>query len=307
MAGASRQTGVYPRECGGTLPSRPRPRPGRGLSPRVRGNPLAEAPELRPPGSIPASAGEPGGQQCRFLRMRVYPRECGGTHPRLADTPLPYGLSPRVRGNPRPGWRRHLRLRSIPASAGEPIPLKTRIYARRVYPRECGGTRKRAFTESPRRGLSPRVRGNRASESESASPMRSIPASAGEPDTGRAHENGARVYPRECGGTVNDPCQRGVDGGLSPRVRGNRDDTQDHRRVHGSIPASAGEPITSCLSRTAGRVYPRECGGTTVTQGRRAGEAGLSPRVRGNLAADPPRSGRIRSIPASAGEPSRGG
>ena len=57
----------------------------------------------------------------------------------------------------------------------------------------------------------------------------------------------------------------------------------------------------------AREVYPRECGGTTSYGLMPDGQHGLSPRVRGNL-----RSSRIstrptRSIPASAGEPSRRG
>ena len=50
-------------------------------------------------------------------------------------------------------------------------------------------------------------------------------------------------------------------------------------------------------------VYPRVCGGTVHAGLKRAGEKGLSPRVRGN----PVRQGRDadakRSIPACAGEP----
>ena len=37
--GCRRDVGVYPRGCGGALPARPCPSPGRGLSPRVRGSP----------------------------------------------------------------------------------------------------------------------------------------------------------------------------------------------------------------------------------------------------------------------------
>ena len=55
--------------------------------------------------------------------------------------------------------------------------------------------------------------------------------------------------------------------------------------AHGSIPAGAGEPIfLSSLSLTS-RVYPRGCGGAYRRLAPAVLEEGLSPRVRGSLAA----------------------
>ena len=57
------------------------------------------------------------------------------------------------------------------------------------------------------------------------------------------------------------------------------------------------------LADQVGGVYPRVCGGTTSASSAWIAEAGLSPRVRGNL---DPRRGvprRAGSIPACAGEP----
>ena len=70
---------VYPRVCGGTTPHLPLPHCLTGLSPRVRGNHVAERHLVRRRRSIPACAGEP-------VEDRT---------PRLAHD----GLSPRVRGN----------------------------------------------------------------------------------------------------------------------------------------------------------------------------------------------------------------
>ena len=50
---------VYPRVCGGTAGPAPGDCPGRGLSPRVRGNPSKRWQTARSGGSIPACAGEP--------------------------------------------------------------------------------------------------------------------------------------------------------------------------------------------------------------------------------------------------------
>ena len=70
------------------------------------------------------------------------------------------GLSPRVRGNPRPGAQVAGIIGSIPACAGEPsdtLPVRRFQW---VYPRVCGGTGTCRLAGVVVRGLSPRVRGN---------------------------------------------------------------------------------------------------------------------------------------------------
>ena len=70
-----------------------------------------------------------------------------------------------------------------------------------------------------------------------------------------------------------------------------------------SIPACAGEPLTSSAGLTWKPVYPRVCGGTaSATPGMVSG-GGLSPRVRGNLCLRTADGAEWRSIPACAGEP----
>ena len=130
-------TKVYPRACGGT-PCEKSPRLG--------------APSIRIDGSIPAPAGEPPLAQMTLQRASdtaVYPRACGGTDcfsrgqmsrrpglsPRLRGNPAwaairarahVQGLSPRLRGNRTcwPPMRQLVKLRSIPAPAGEPGPSR---------------------------------------------------------------------------------------------------------------------------------------------------------------------------------------
>ena len=117
------RTGVYPRVCGGTGRVIEYKAVGEGLSPRVRGNPTSpSAPALRSR-SIPACAGEP--PRCtRGVKIgRVYPRVCGGTVPLVVGVVFVYGLSPRVRGNRIPAFRCLFIWRSIPACAGEPLPI----------------------------------------------------------------------------------------------------------------------------------------------------------------------------------------
>ena len=53
--------------------------PAGGLSPRVRGNPMAANMSRSSAGSIPARAGEPRVGVLAGLFVGVYPRACGGT------------------------------------------------------------------------------------------------------------------------------------------------------------------------------------------------------------------------------------
>ena len=131
----------------------------------------------------------------------------------------------------------------------------------------------------------------------------SIPARAGEPpgDAGARGQPG--VYPRACGGTLVRTTSRSGAHGLSPRVRGNQLCPAVPLSLNGSIPARAGEPVSTTTPTCLSWVYPRACGGTcpdcvTVQLTR-----GLSPRVRGNRVGAFFVKGYLGSIPARAGEP----
>ena len=86
---------------------------------------------------------------------------CGGTDDGYDKNNATKGLSPRVRGNPRPpGWL----IRSsgtIPACAGEPFTNSFGAALKKDYPRVCGGTELDDDLSANNGGLSPRVRGNR--------------------------------------------------------------------------------------------------------------------------------------------------
>ena len=71
-----------------------------------------------------------------------------------------------------------------------------------------------------------------------------------------------RVYPRACGGTVVLWAANGNGVGLSPRLRGNRQDVGRGVSRAGSIPAPAGEPVALHMHPYVNPVYPRACGGT---------------------------------------------
>ena len=228
---------------------------------------------------------------------------CGGTTPFRPAAPTAPGLSPRVRGNHTIPLFRHTELRSIPACAGEPVGRNCNLYSIAVYPRVCGGTRPPLNRSPSRTGLSPRVRGNRDRPQPARARLGSIPACAGEPRQAFSISSFGEVYPRVCGGTSPPPPRRAPATGLSPRVRGNQKPGLPVGAGRGSIPACAGEPPRGRPAPPSSGVYPRVCGGTPRPAGRRSRRGGLSPRVRGNHAADGAARHGGGSIPACAGEP----
>ena len=124
-------------------------------------------------------------------------------------------------------------------------------------------------------GLSPRVRGNPIGQSTAGNiaAISVYPRECGGTtalNVGMSLATVQWVYPRECGGTPKVEMPPGLEplnGGLSPRVRGNRTGSMlaEPMVTEGrSIPASAGEPL-ACPLHVSGwscQVYPRECGGT---------------------------------------------
>ena len=159
-------------------------------------------------------------------------------------------------------------------------------------------------------GLSPRVRGNRASACVGSLTSGSIPACAGEPRFGLRGFVDFRVYPRVCGGTIVYRAGVGLRLGLSPRVRGNplipaevSSTSWVYPRVCGGT-ACGGKSFRPPRGR---RVYPRVCGGTSDKSRTTDNPAGLSPRVRGNRRSRQPQRSlsvaQTGSIPACAGEP----
>ena len=154
---------------------------GHGLSPRVRGNPPSNHPEMNPHGSIPACAGKPLRSRGRFLMRGVYPRVCGETTFVDYLNDVAEGLSPRVRGNPVPPETAVFPSGSIPACAGKPTANRNASCNSWVYPRVCGETKATAGGKRSVQGLSPRVRGNLLHDLRKVRTNGSIPACAGKP------------------------------------------------------------------------------------------------------------------------------
>ena len=172
------------------------------------------------------------------------------------------GLSPRGRGNHVGSVHIHCFIRSIPAWAGEPSPLRRGSTSTWVYPRVGGGTVTLKRLDILLYGLSPRGRGNRGLVHHVGNPAGSIPAWAGEPAKKLSFARSTWVYPRVGGGTSATPPCPGAFQGLSPRGRGNPLGLATKEAPNRSIPAWAGEPqVWRCPSPSPG-VYPRVGGGT---------------------------------------------
>ncbi len=213
------------------------------------------------------------------------------------------GLSPRTRGNRshRPGAR--CVGGPIPADAGEPGRGLRPACPTGAYPRGRGGTGAASEYRDDKRGLSPRTRGNRRRLLVAPCPRGPIPADAGEPSRCIPARRATRAYPRGRGGAQPVASLAMFGPGLSPRTRGNPRPSPSSATRSGPIPADAGEPHSLPHGQTPNGAYPRGRGGTNVLGLIGLGQAGLSPRTRGNPRRVPYRSRLLGPIPADAGEP----
>ena len=298
-------SGVYPRACGGTRVTDQTSIRIKGLSPRLRGNAISRTGFNGVLGSIPALAGERARSISLGCQLWVYPRACGGTRTSPRKKCTRPGLSPRLRGNAEFVGVSDDDRGSIPALAGERVPSLRHVISPWVYPRACGGTRGSFFSFGDFgdfRGLSPRLRGNASMARRYVYPQGSIPALAGERGIITPSLVLTGVYPRACGGTDRVPILVRSVQGLSPRLRGNARSSSYSGCAGGSIPALAGERITSLQLDRILQVYPRACGGTASMYNFGFGFKGLSPRLRGNAGLTLNAGNWKRSIPALAGE-----
>ena len=113
-----------------------------------------------------------------------------------------------------------------------------------------------------------------------------------------------RVDPRERGGSAVLYGDRTAIRGRSPRARGKPAGRESDVLQIGSIPASAGEALSTGQSPGTNQVDPRERGGSAWSSTLTPNHTGRSPRARGKPSGRRRRACRSGSIPASAGEAS---
>ena len=239
-----------------------------GLSPRGRGKHNPQYVGLSMFRSIPAWAGETAYSRLRLPRRRVYPRVGGGNR-RIADRYLARrGLSPCGRGKLSWGCSRGSFLGSIPAWAGETAAVGCPGPRGAVYPRVGGGNWRWYQGDYSGIGLSPRGRGKRDSHYLHPSIWRSIPAWAGETASENRQYASRKVYPRVGGGNGSGAVFGFSSDGLSPRGRGKPADDANHSIYFGSIPAWAGETLSTVPLHNDDEVYPRVGGGNRLAGSR---------------------------------------
>ena len=191
--------------------------------------------------SIPASAGEAELGEIYQIRLRVNPRQRGGSSARRLDAYSFRGQSPPARGKLLPFLACVLNIRSIPASAGEATPPATKAGAPRVNPRQRGGSKRGWWWLACAEGQSPPARGKQVAQEIVRKREGSIPASAGEAMEEESRGSVLGVNPRQRGGSSIDARNSGEALGQSPPARGKRVIRAPAGMARRSIPASAGE------------------------------------------------------------------
>ena len=211
------------------------------------------------------------------------------------------GSSPRVRGmRHRPGSRPAAK-RIIPASAGNAPYASLCSLSRRDHPRVCGECAAWSAILRFQYGSSPRVRGMLGVRVLGANAAGIIPACAWNAKPGARPARRPRDHPRVCGECLPVPTDITPFDGSSPRVRGMPARLCLLVGLRGIIPACAGN--ASGWSELAGSMtdHPRVCGECLPGDIAVAPRAGSSPRVRGMRHGQVVTRGRVRIIPACAG------
>ncbi len=151
-------------------------------------------------------------------------------------------------------------------------------------------------------GRSPLTRGRPHSARRKSSPVRSIPAHAGQTVTQTACCCCHRVDPRSRGADrARGGDERGVRG-RSPLTRGRQQRKNKQVRDVGSIPAHAGQTLVDRGALGIRQVDPRSRGADAATASQQARNTGRSPLTRGRRSSFPAFPNRLRSIPAHAGQ-----
>ena len=150
-------------------------------------------------------------------------------------------------------------------------------------------------------GSSPRVRGTVPRQPELATPLRFIPACAGNRGGFHARVGDVTVHPRVCGEQETFGTDPSVEAGSSPRVRGTASRGIISRRLLRFIPACAGNSVGVSHPYRSAAVHPRVCGEQRIGPLSAHNDTGSSPRVRGTVAGFQALVDTVRFIPACAG------
>ena len=174
-----RLSAAHPRVCGENGPMRFCRERGWGSSPRVRGKLLPVVWGGVARRLIPACAGKTSAVSTTNAGRTAHPRVCGENVVTMSECPMIAGSSPRVRGKPSVSPPSRKRQGLIPACAGKTLFSTGKTDQPPAHPRMCGENRPGISCSVKRGGSSPRVRGKRGMQKQTAMSNGLIPACAG--------------------------------------------------------------------------------------------------------------------------------
>ncbi len=212
-----------------------------------------------------------------------------------------HGSSPRARGTLLLPMLVLIRLRFIPAGAGNTACMGQPLRDRAVHPRGRGEHHQTRSAPSIAAGSSPRARGTRQGSQTKSGFSRFIPAGAGNTNDQSLEYVTLTVHPRGRGEHVRHSSLAWLSSGSSPRARGTLSLPSIATAGARFIPAGAGNTPLSQALACRWPVHPRGRGehqrGGCASKSR----AGSSPRARGTRQAQAAEVVRRRFIPAGAG------
>ena len=198
-----------------------------------------------------------------------------------------------------------LRLRFIPAYAGNARPTITGTRSGAVHPRIRGErllARPGVTVES---GSSPHTRGTQPFDPELEPGERFIPAYAGNACPGRRRRAGPSVHPRIRGERLVRWKTSARTRGSSPHTRGTRPNLSASELGNRFIPAYAGNAMVTTVSAGLNAVHPRIRGERNIAKQIDTDPGGSSPHTRGTRSRRAAPLWRNRFIPAYAGNAAR--
>ena len=254
---------------------------------------------------IPAHAGQTTSGLPGSVTSSDHPRACGANVEMHASLGSHVGSSPRMRGKLICRFCRRCRMRIIPAHAGQTTRTTSCPARYPDHPRACGANLGKIGSLFGSFGSSPRMRGKRRPRPCPRTPVRIIPAHAGQTSGSRWGLDGNADHPRACGANAPVHVAARDPAGSSPRMRGKPTACRRSAARMRIIPAHAGQTVSNSSRTSARSDHPRACGANPALSVMTAAPAGSSPRMRGKRAGHRLRPRPYRIIPAHAGQTRR--
>ncbi len=292
---------AHPRPRGEHLKSAARALLDVGSSPPTRGTRGRGLDEALPHRLIPAHAGNTLTGIPSVASCTAHPRPRGEHSLVKEESAGSPGSSPPTRGTLLRRRHDELRLRLIPAHAGNTLPWPRCRHRRSAHPRPRGEHARELERARGFIGSSPPTRGTPPPDLLPLGEGRLIPAHAGNTTSLRTTSSGWAAHPRPRGEHWRRSSWLAASTGSSPPTRGTLTRTAYGRRRWRLIPAHAGNTTTRSARGWSGSAHPRPRGEHRIASRSARRRPGSSPPTRGTHQPGRPRSRVLRLIPAHAG------